>query len=92
MLPVTHGAQFTKMTIVLYTVVLLLVCLLPYLVGMTGLIYLVSSLLLNLMFLRYAWLLKTSEDKTLAMETFRFSIWHLMILFVALLVDHFFKF
>ncbi|MBU2919649.1 heme o synthase [Psychrosphaera sp. F3M07] len=92
MLPVTHGSQFTKMTIVLYTVLLLLVCLLPYLVGMTGLIYLVSSLVLNLMFLRYAWLLKTSEDKTLAMETFRFSIWHLLVLFVALLVDHFFKF
>ncbi|MFT6530277.1 MAG: protoheme IX farnesyltransferase [Psychrosphaera sp.] len=92
MLPVTHGSQFTKMTIVLYTVLLLLVCLLPYLVGMTGLIYLISSLVLNLMFLRYAWLLKTSEDKTLAMETFRFSIWHLLVLFVALLVDHFFKF
>jgi protoheme IX farnesyltransferase len=92
MLPVTHGSEFTKMTIVLYTVLLLLVCLLPYLVGMTGLIYLASSLVLNLMFLRYAWLLKTSEDKALAMETFQFSIKHLLWLFVALLVDHFFKF
>ncbi len=92
MLPVTHGATFTKTTIVLYTVLLLLVCLLPYLVGMTGLIYLVSSLVLNLMFLRYAWLLKTKDDKGLAMKTFKFSIWHLLWLFVALLVDHFFKF
>jgi protoheme IX farnesyltransferase len=92
MLPVTHGSKFTKTTIVLYTVLLLLVCLLPYLVGMTGLIYLVSSLILNLMFLRYAWLLKTRQDKTLAMATFRFSIVHLLWLFAALLVDHFFKF
>jgi protoheme IX farnesyltransferase len=92
MLPVTHGSTFTKTTIVLYTVLLLLVCLLPYLVGMTGLIYLVSSLVLNLMFLRYAWLLKTREDKALAMEPLQFSIKHLLWLFVALLVDHFFKF
>ena len=91
MLPVTHGASFTKTTIVLYTVLLLLVCLLPHLVGMTGLIYLASSLILNLMFLRYAWLLKTREDKGLAMETFRFSIMHLLWLFAALLVDHFIK-
>jgi protoheme IX farnesyltransferase len=92
MLPVTHGSTFTKTMIVLYTVLLLLVCLLPYLVGMTGLIYLVSSLVLNLMFLRYAWLLRNSKDEALAMETFRFSIKHLLWLFVALLVDHFFKF
>jgi protoheme IX farnesyltransferase len=91
MLPVTHGSTFTKTMIVLYTV-LLLVCLLPYLVGMTGLIYLVSSLVLNLIFLRYAWLLKSREDKALVMETFQFSIKHLLWLFVALLVDHFFKF
>jgi len=91
MLPVTHGSKFTKTTIVLYTVLLLLVCLLPYLVGMTGLIYLVSSLILNLMFLRYAWLLKTREDEALAMQTFRFSIVHLLWLFAALLVDHFIK-
>lgn len=90
MLPVTHGLSFTKNAIVLYTVLLTLVCFLPYLVAMTGLIYLVSSTLLNVIFLKYAWQLKTSDDKQLAMETFKFSIWHLLILFVALLVDHFY--
>lgn len=89
MLPVTHGSKFTKNTIVLYTVLLTLVCLLPYLVGMTGELYLVVSLALNIVFLRYAWLLKTKENKQLAMETFKFSIWHLLALFVVLLVDHF---
>lgn len=89
MLPVTHGSEFTKNTIMAYTILLTLVCLLPYLVGMTGELYLVVSLALNVVFLRYAWLLKTKEDKQLAMETFKFSIWHLLALFVVLLVDHF---
>lgn len=89
MLPVTHGSKFTKNTIVLYTVLLTLVCLLPYLVGMTGELYLVVSLALNAVFLRYAWLLKTKANKQLAMETFKFSIWHLLALFVVLLVDHY---
>lgn len=90
MLPVTHGLSFTKNAIVLYTVLLTLVCFLPYLVAMTGLIYLVSSTLLNLIFLKYAWQLKVSDDKNIAMDTFKFSIWHLLVLFVALLVDHFY--
>lgn len=89
MLPVTHGNEFTKNTIMLYTILLTLVCILPYLVGMTGVLYLVVSLGLNVVFLRYAWLLKTTENKKLAMETFKFSIWHLLALFVVLLVDHF---
>lgn len=90
MLPVTHGLSFTKNAIVLYTVLLTLVCFLPYLVAMTGLIYLISSTILNVIFLHYAWRLKTTESKTIAMDTFKFSIWHLLILFVALLVDHFY--
>ena len=90
MLPVTHGLAFTKNSIVLYTVLLTLVCFLPYLVAMSGLIYLISSTILNLLFLKYAWQLKVSEDKNIAMDTFKFSIWHLLILFVALLVDHFY--
>lgn len=90
MLPVTHGLSFTKNAIVLYTVLLTLVCFLPYLVAMTGLIYLVSSTILNVIFLHYAWRLKTTESPTIAMDTFKFSIWHLLVLFVALLVDHFY--
>lgn len=89
MLPVTHGIEFTKLVILLYTLLLLLVCLLPYLVGMSGAIYLLGSLALNLRFIHYAWRLKYRPSETLAMETFRFSIVHLMLLFLLLLVDHY---
>ena len=92
MLPVTHGIEFTKTSILLYTVLLLVVCLLPYLIGMTGLIYLVGSSLLNLGFLYYAWKLKFASNDETAMQTFKFSIIHLMLLFVVLLVDHYLKF
>lgn len=92
MLPVTHGVEFTKTSVLLYTVLLGLVCLLPYLVGMTGVIYLVGSSALNLGFLYYAWKLKYAGDDTTAMKTFKFSIIHLMVLFVVLLLDHYFKY
>lgn len=91
MLPVTHGVEFTKQAVLLYTMLLFVVCLLPYLVGMTGMLYLVSAVVLNLMFLRYAFLLKIKQQKNFAYETFKFSIWHLLWLFIALLLDHFIK-
>jgi protoheme IX farnesyltransferase len=91
MLPVTHGIEFTKSVICLYTVLLFLVCLMPYLVGMSGAIYLLGSALLNLRFMQYAWKLKLSADNSTAMATFKFSIVHLMLLFLLLLVDHYFK-
>jgi len=89
MLPVTHGIEFTKTSILLYTVLLCVVCLLPYLVGMSGIIYLIGSTLLNAGFLYYAWKLKFTSTEQTAMQTFKFSIIHLMILFVVLLVDHY---
>jgi protoheme IX farnesyltransferase len=89
MLPVTHGIEFTKTSILLYTVLLCVVCFLPYLVGMSGLIYLIGSTLLNAGFLYYAWKLKFTSTEQTAMETFKFSIIHLMVLFVVLLVDHY---
>ena len=92
MLPVTHGLAFTKSAIVLYTVLLFIVCLLPYIVGMTGVLYLVISTILNLIFLKYVIQLKQTDDPQIAMDTFKFSIWHLLWIFVALLVDHFVKF
>ncbi|MFT6896705.1 MAG: protoheme IX farnesyltransferase [Paraglaciecola sp.] len=92
MLPVTHGIEFTKTSILLYTVLLTIVCFLPYLIGMTGLIYLAGSTLLNGGFLYYAWKLKFASDEDTAMATFRFSIIHLMVLFVVLLVDHYARF
>jgi heme o synthase len=89
MLPVTHGIDFTKTAILLYTFLLFLVCLLPYLVGMTGLVYLCVSIYLNGKFIYHAWQLKYFSDPEMAMKTFRFSIVHLMVLFLVLLVDHY---
>jgi protoheme IX farnesyltransferase len=89
MLPVTHGIEFTKTLILLYTFLLMAVCWLPYLIGMAGVVYLLASLYLNGVFIRHAWRLKFSPDANAAMATFRFSIVHLMLLFVALLVDHY---
>ncbi len=88
MLPVTHGIEFTKTAILFYTLILTLVCLLPYLVGMSGLIYLAGSLLLNLRFLLHAWALKWGSDAAQPMRTFKFSIYHLMLLFLLLVLDH----
>ena len=89
MLPVTHGVEFTKTSVLLYTVLLSLVCLLPYLVGMSDLIYLVGSSLLNVGFMYYAVKLKFAATSQTAMKTFKFSIVHLMVLFVVLLLDHY---
>lgn len=89
MLPVTHGAQFTRLQIVLYTVLLLIVSLLPYLTGMSHLIYLGTALILGFMFIYYALKMLRNDDNELAMKTFFFSINYLMILFMALLIDHY---
>ena len=89
MLPVTHGVSFTKTSVLLYTVLLGLVCLLPYLTGMSDLIYLIGSSVLNIGFLYYALKLKFDAEPQTAMKTFRFSIIHLMVLFVVLLLDHY---
>jgi len=90
MLPVTHGLAYTRMQILLYTVLLLLVTLLPYLAGMSGLIYLVSAVVLGLIFLMYAIkIYKNPDDNKIAWTTFMFSVNYLMLLFMALLVDHY---
>ena len=89
MLPVTHGIEFTKTQILLYTVLLFIVCLLPYIVGMSGWLYLVGSVALNGIFLAYAWKLKFNSDSNTAMDTFKYSIVHLMVLFIVLLLDHY---
>jgi heme o synthase len=89
MLPVTHGIDFTRTQILLYTVLLFVVCLLPYLVGMSSWLYLTGAVVLNLIFFAYAWKLKFNATEKTAMETFKFSIVHLMTLFVILLTDHY---
>ncbi len=91
MLPVTHGHHFTRIQILLYTILLVIVTIMPYLIGMSGLIYLVGALLLGGGFLYYAiQLLRQPENKKLPMKTFGYSINYLMILFIVLLVDHYF--
>lgn len=89
MLPVTHGAAFTQLHVFLYTLVLFAATLLPFISGMSGLIYLVSAIALGGIFIGYAWKLWRHYSDALARKTFRFSIWHLMLLFAALLIDHY---
>ena len=89
MLPVTHGAAFTQLHVFLYTLVLFAATLLPFISGMSGWIYLVSAVALGAGFTGYAWKLWRNYSDTLARKTFRFSIWHLMLLFGALLIDHY---
>ncbi|WP_440054355.1 heme o synthase [Pseudoalteromonas sp. T1lg65] len=87
MLPVTHGERFTKLCVFFYTIILTLVCLMPYLVGMSGLIYLTISCFANVMFLVKTWRLLSTDSNQYAMSVFYFSIWHLLVVFVALFVD-----
>ena len=88
MLPVTHGQQFTRLHILLYSVALVATTLLPYAVRMSGLLYLASALILGGMFVSYAWRLYRVYSDELARAMFRFSILYLSLLFMALLVDH----
>lgn len=89
MLPVTHGNKYTELHILLYTLMLLAVSLLPFVTGMSGVIYLVGALALGLRFLQYAVRLLRGDDRRVALNTFKYSITYLMALFVVLLVDHF---
>jgi len=91
MLPVTHGHYFTRIQILLYTILLVVITVIPYLVGMSGLIYLVGAMLLGIGFLYFAvQMLRLPEDKQLPMKTFGYSINYLMVLFIVLLIDHYY--
>jgi protoheme IX farnesyltransferase len=89
MLPVTHGSAFTRLHVLLYTLVLFAATLLPFVAGMSGGIYLAAAIVLGAMFSGYAWRLWRHYSDALARRTFRFSIVHLTLLFAALLVDHY---
>tara|TARA_Y100000996_G_C22505923_1_gene636377 strand:+ start:142 stop:1008 length:867 start_codon:yes stop_codon:yes gene_type:complete len=89
MLPVTHGVLFTKLQIVLYAIILFIVSLLPYIVLMSGAIYLYSALMLSSMYLYFNIKLYYSSDDEDAMKSFQFSIYYIFLIFLALLVDHF---
>ena len=91
MLPVTHGEEFTRLHILLYTIILFAVAMMPYGHGMSGLVYLVSALILNIGFMAYAIGLYRQYSDALARRTFRYSILYLTLLFAALLVDHYWR-
>jgi protoheme IX farnesyltransferase len=91
MLPVTHGSQFTRLHVLLYTLVLFAATLLPFVYGMSGWLYLAAAALLGFGFIGHAWRLWRRYSDALARQTFRFSIWHLSLLFAALLLDHYLR-
>jgi heme o synthase len=89
MLPVTHGSEFTRLQILLYTLVLFAACLMPFMMRMSGWFYLASAVALSVGFTGYAWALWRNYSDALARKTFRFSLIHLSLLFAALLIDHY---
>jgi protoheme IX farnesyltransferase len=89
MLPVTHGDRFTRLHVLLYTLLLAAICLLPFASGMSGMIYLISALALNGAFITYAVGLYRNYSDALARRTFRYSIVYLSCIFAALLIDHY---
>lgn len=89
MLPVTHGVAYTRLHVLLYTVLLFVVTLMPFLTHMSGLLYLAVALVLNVIFLYYALALKITTRQELPMRVFKFSVTYLMWLFAALLADHY---
>jgi protoheme IX farnesyltransferase len=89
MLPVTHGNEFTRLQILLYTFVLMASCLMPFAYGMSSWLYLAAAVVLSVMFIGYAWALWRNYSDELARKTFKFSLIHLSVLFAALLIDHY---
>ena len=91
MLPVTHGAEFTRLQVLLYTLVLFAATLLPFVHGMSGVLYLTAAVMLGAVFCLFAWALWRDYSDALARRTFRFSILYLALLFAALLLDHYLR-
>jgi protoheme IX farnesyltransferase len=91
MLPVTHGSDFTRLNVLLYTLVLFAGTLLPFVIGMSSWLYLASAVVLGAVFIGYAWGLWRNYSDQLARRTFRYSILYLSLLFAALLLDHYLK-
>ena len=89
MLPVTHGNEFTRLQVFLYTLILFAGCMMPFVYGMSSWIYLIAAVALGIGFCVYGFLLWRDYSDQLARRTFRFSLIHLSVLFAALLVDHY---
>jgi protoheme IX farnesyltransferase len=91
MLPVTHGNEFTRLQVLLYTFILFAACLMPFIYGMSGWLYLAVAVAVSIGFTGYALALWRKYSDTLARKTFRFSLIHLSVLFAALLIDHYLR-
>lgn len=91
MLPVTHGPEFTRLHVFLYTILLTAVTFLPFIIGMSGIVYLISAVLLDAIFLVYSWKVWRNYSDLLAKKTFHFSIIYLSALFAVLLIDHYIR-
>ena len=89
MLPVTHGVAFTKLHIMLYTLIMFAITLLPYVTRMSGPLYLAGAILLGFRFIWHAGVLLWGDDRKAAIATFKYSITYLMVLFLVMLVDHY---
>ena len=89
MFPVVYGEKMTKLHVLLYVCLLILVTILPYLIGMCGYLYLIGVTILNLRFLYWACILYANKKEKAALSTFKYSIWYLLALFILLLADHF---
>ena len=89
MFPVVYGEDLTKLHVLLYVLLLIIVTVLPYLIGMSGVWYLIGVMILNARFLYWAWVLYTNTQDKAALSTFKYSIWYLLALFILLLADHF---
>jgi protoheme IX farnesyltransferase len=91
MLPVTHGNEFTRLQVLLYTFILFAACLMPFIYGMSGWLYLAVAVGVSIGFTGYAFALWRNYSDALARKTFKFSLIHLSVLFAALLVDHYLR-
>ncbi len=89
MLPVTHGIPFTKLCILLYTILMIIISLMPFIIGFSSIIYLLGAIALGSVFLVHSYLLYRQDNVTIAMQTFYYSIFYLMSMFLLLLIDHY---
>lgn len=89
MLPVTHGVEYTRLQVLLYTIIMIAVTLMPFATRMSGVVYLGGVLILNAIFLYYAIKMQSGKDETIPIKTFAYSIVYLMLLFALLLIDHY---
>ncbi|WP_339045096.1 heme o synthase [Candidatus Zinderia endosymbiont of Aphrophora alni] len=91
-LPITHGEKFTKINIFIYTIIVFIISLIPFFIKMSGYIYIYITILLNLIFIKYSWNLFYKYTNYITLKTFKYSIYYLFLMFITLLIDHYYFF